>query len=648
MPNTHLVRTTPNPNENFVKDDFNAAVRNALAANVATSRYAEELSSGKPIDPIPVALHVTSVMPTKPQLHAIHPDEDPDVIAARKARDEGHKDHTTKSVEKLVKEKTEKYEGEVEAHKRAMYVYGKEKNQHLKEVNEIRIYSAARDQALEKRATTISVIVSAVVAKPDQERAVWEKIPGAQQARADRDPAALIDCFVKYMSKEANHSCALMRLIKKLKELNKLLEANVKNNSELDSAARAIEQDFEDFHTLYTQVCSTPEGRGRFQAASLLLTLDKDIHETFLSQEIPKFRNDELSMTIDPDARAVAASARMTIYTNSTTSALGSSPANPAPPPSLERPSANQAQKKQRKQDGRAPTGRKAGHLDKQKEHKGDQFCRRCKDAGRSHKAFTSHNSDQCKLDGAKEGKKRQREEDALDGTKEVRDSILNPPSNPNNRPETNRSKKGKKQGNSALLASRTTSQDDEAIPDAVILSEEDYFSSRGTMSRGTFSARNDRKEVTASKEGARAISLGRQYHQTLDFGAQISIARGSSLTDVEPLDEAETVEGIGGDVVYSHRGKHTRLGVMCLVDDTVKNDLIAPCDLEPHWDFFGSEPSITGKDSSGRDVVTMGAVIYRDRNGQRPDARFERAPDDSPNRGLLVFIDGEDPVTRK
>jgi hypothetical protein len=229
-----------------------------------------------------------------------------------------------------------------------------------------------------------------------------------------------------------------------------------------------------------------------------------------------------------------------------------------------------------------------------------------------------------------------------------VKKAIFNPPQNPNNKPPTTQSQAGnKKQGRSALLASKATSQDD-AMLDVVTLTEEDYLSSRVDMTRGTFSAINDRKEVTASKEGARANSLGSKLHSTLDFGAQASIARESSLTDVKPLDEAEIVEGIGGDVVYSHQGRHTRLGVMCLVDNTIRNDLIAPNDLESEWDFVGSEPSVTGKDSSGRDVVAMGAVLYRDRNGQRPDARFERAPDDSPNRGLLVFIDGEDPVTRK
>jgi hypothetical protein len=649
MPNTYLVRTTPNPNENFVKEDFYAVIRKELAANATTSRYAEELSSGKPIDPIPLAIYATSTMPTEPKLHAVDPNEDPEVDAAIKARDAGDVKFTKEIVEKLVKEKTARYEREVEAHKEAKRAYGKEKTAHLKELNEVSTYNKTRDQALEKRATTISVIVSAVVAKVDQDRAVWDKIPGAQQARADRDPAALIDCFIKYMSKEANHSCALMRLIKKLKELNRLLEANVKNgNGELDAAANAIDRDFEDFHALYMQVCSTPEGRGRFRAASLLLTLDKDVHDTFLNQELRKFRSEELSMTIDDNAVKAAASARLTIYTHSTTSALGSNHGNDPPPPSLERPSVNQVQKKQGKKDGRAPTGSKAVQGDKYKEHKGDQFCKRCKDAGRSQKAFTSHNSDQCKLEGAKGDKKRQREEEALDGTKEAKKAIFNPPQNPNNKPPTIQSKAGKKQGKSALLASKATSQDDAMLDAPVTLSEEDYLSSRVDMTRGTFSARNDRKEVTVSKEGARANSLGSKLHSTLDFGAQASIARESSLTDVKPLDEAETVEGIGGDVVYSHQGRHTRLGVMCLVDNTVKNDLIAPCDLESEWDFVGSEPSITGKDSSGRDVVAMGAVLYRDRNGQRPDARFERAPDDSSNRGLLVFIDGEDPVSRK
>jgi hypothetical protein len=117
MPNTYLVRTTPNPNENFVKDDFYAVIRKELAANAITSRYAEELSSGKPIDPLPVAIQVTSVVPTEPKLHAVDPNEDPEVNAALKARDAGDVKFTKEIVEKLVKEKTARYEREVEAHK---------------------------------------------------------------------------------------------------------------------------------------------------------------------------------------------------------------------------------------------------------------------------------------------------------------------------------------------------------------------------------------------------------------------------------------------------------------------------------------------------------------------------------------------------
>lgn len=646
---TYTVTTNPKPGLSFVEADFNRKLRSELAKNPNLARYAEELSTGKPIEPVPKAMKVNSVEPKEPKPVIAEPNSDPAVLRAIEGKNKGDPKFPAKEVDKLVAEKRRQYDEDVLRYKRQMAEYTKERTAHVQECNEVGKYTKLRDDIMNRYDNMISVIVSTFVAKSEQDRLIWDKIPGAADARAARDPSALIKSFITYMNKEANSGCNLVRLVRAIKKLGAVLESHVKNGpTDLDDAADTIEREFDDFHDLYMKVCSNPEGRGKLKAASLLLTLDRTVHASYLQREMPKFRSEEHAAGIDEDARAVAAQARLTLYASDTVSAEASKKAKAQqdqPPPNLNNPSVSQAKVKDRKKDGQAPTGNKAGQLEKSQE-RSKYFCQSCKDAGRPKSAFLSHNSDQCKRGKGEGGDKKRLREEAQVGTTDARGSMLNPPVNPNNLPEKER-KKLKKQMKSALTASRADPQGVE-FHDSISLSEEDLFSSRDNMSCGTFSARRDRKEASASKEGASASLPVKKHHKTLDFGAQASIARGSSLTDIEELDEEEIIEGIGGDVVYTHRGKHKSLGVMCLQDDEVTNDLIAPIDLELNWNFVGSETSITGKDSAGRDVVALGAVLYRDRNGQYPDARFERAPEDSPNRGLLVYIDREDTVTRK
>ena len=645
-----FVKVTQNPNERFCKQLFIEKVRHALMSDKSTSALAGPLCSGQPLDAVPQALLPTCRVPPEVKPAAPDPATDETVITMLATYEKNPAHAGRAKFENWLRKQTAAYEEDKTRYNREMEAYTTARQAYVRETTELGPYNKQRSEMISQYSYAITVIINSVVVQSDRAKLIWDHIPGAAAARDSPDPAALIACFQKYMSDEGNHGCDFMRLVDAYKRFDRVLKTSVKNGrGELPTSSETITSTLDDFHVTYEKVCSSKQGRDRFGAAVQLLTLDPDVHGTYLSQEMYKLSSDELSATLPASAHVVTTQASLQLYSAQTAAQLQSGSAHADPSLMLDKPTVNQGrlqEKKRKKQDGHAPTGNKSAKSADTDAEKSARFCQRCKNAGKSVQAYSSHDTNQCRYDGSTgaavqqgNNNKPKRDNTQGGGTTNAKSQKLQTPVNPNNLPP-------RKQGNSALAGTSKKGSLDDEFPDCpVSISEEDYFSSRGQVSRGTFAARSDRKTELSSDEetGCTTHPSGRKHRKTLDFGAQASIARRSSLTDIVALKDEEIIEGIGGEVIYSFSGVHKRLGISCLLDDKVTNDLIAPCDLESRWDFVGAESLDSGKDSKGRDVVTLGAVKYRDRDGLYSDARFERAPADSPNRGLLVLIDEED-----